>query len=206
MPGSVGACGEVLCEREVTRRRPALLSGRRIWPARLRHWLARSRRRQNRYRIAENGVFSRADEQPTHCKARRAFHLTPQVCRTLHLAAASGPNPTRLPTGPTHSRPEPTAPGPRVAPRPVNRQHAFEGSRPCDQFRSRSCARVRIGAQAWAGRPPPASTSTSRRRRRASTHSAQHRLRTSTALPARALFIYPGRIPSARGAAGALAV
>ena len=35
-----------------------------------------------------------------------------------------------------------------------------------------------------------------RRRRRASTYSARRRRRTSTALPARALFIYPGRFSS----------
>ena len=34
------AGGQALCQREAPRRRPALPSERRIWPARLRHWLA----------------------------------------------------------------------------------------------------------------------------------------------------------------------
>ena len=201
MPGSEGACGEVLCEREVPRRRPALLSGRRIWPARLRHWPARSRRRQNRCRIAENGVFSRADEQPTHRKARRAFYLTPQVLQDLASSSCQRPKPNQT-TGPTHSRTEPTAPDPRVASRPVNRRHAGQ---PHDRTHSKAAGYVTsfgpslVHVSGSVPRPapaaPPAPTSTPRRRR-VSTYSAQRRRRTSTALPARALFIYPGRFSS----------
>ena len=50
-------------------------------------------------------------------------------------------------------RQRPGKAGQSPARRPATRPHAFEGSRLCDQFRSRSCLRVRIGAQACAGRP-----------------------------------------------------
>ena len=62
-------------------------------------------------------------------------------------------------------------------------------------FQERSARQDRPGRTAGRRRPP-VPTSTPRRRRRAPTHSAQHRRRTSTALPARALFIYPGRFSS----------
>ena len=69
--------------------------------------------------------------------------------------------------------------------------HALAGR----SFQERSARQDRPGRTAGRRRPP-VPTSTPRRRRRAPTHSAQHRRRTSTALPARALFIYPGRFSS----------
>ena len=140
------AGGQALCEREVPRRRPALPSGRRIWPARLRHWLARSRRRQIRWRIAENDVFSRADDLPTHCKARRAFYLTPQVLQDRHIAG-----PSRQPQA--HVSRQDRSIASTQASHTTARLRRQPGL--CDQFRPRSCARVRIGAQACAGRTPP---------------------------------------------------
>ena len=76
---------------------------------------------------------------------------------TLHIAAASGPNPTRLQDRHIAGSPRPTCrikTGQSPARRPAARPHAFEGSRLCDQFRPRSCSRVRIGAQACAGHTP----------------------------------------------------
>ena len=80
----------------------------------------------------------------------------------------------------------PTAPGPHIGTQSVD--HSCKDSHTpipnCQPWRAHSRRRQ------------SAPTSTPRRRRRAPTHSAQHRRRTSTALPARALFIYPGRFSS----------